>query len=176
VNLTNLAALSGSRGVEIPETHRTQSVRAVRLERVFKKKLRRAIGIDRRTRRLLRDRNLCRNAVHGATGRKHETANPSVQSGVQKTQCRGHIVAEILARILHRFPNVGVGGEVQHRVHARQHRPQPGFVGNVALDEFEAQGQAAAPSGEIVIDHDLVAGKPQCARDRTSDIACPARN
>src|ERR1039458_4682681 len=54
VDLANLAAFIGSRSVEIAQAHRAQSVSAaVRLERVFEKKLLSAIGIDRLARRLL---------------------------------------------------------------------------------------------------------------------------
>ena len=59
VEFADLAAFIGSRSVEIAQAYRAQSVgAAVSLERVFEKKLGRAIGIDRLARRLLRERNV----------------------------------------------------------------------------------------------------------------------
>jgi hypothetical protein len=42
-----------------------------------------------------------------------------------------------------------VGGKVYHRVHAREHWPELGFVGGIAVHKFEALRQAAKPGGEI---------------------------
>src|SRR5216684_3816216 len=88
VQFANLAAVIGSRGVEIAQTDRAQSVSAaVSFERVFDKKLRGAIGIDGLTRRLLRNRNLLGDAVHGASGGKHKAADTGVHGAVQEAEC-----------------------------------------------------------------------------------------
>ena len=150
VHLANLAAfvftVFCSRSVEIAQTHRAQSVSAaIGLERVLEKKLGRAIGIHRLARRLLGDRNLSGDAVHGAAGGKYEASNAGVQRGVQQAERREDVVPEIFARVLDRLSHVGVGGKVHDRVDAREHWPERGFVGDVALHQFEALRQAAKP-------------------------------
>src|SRR6202023_228395 len=98
MQFANLAAVIGSRGVEVAQTHRAQSVSAtVSLKRVFEKKLRRAIGIDRLARRQLGNRNLLGDAVDSAGGGKHEAANSGVHRAVQEAERRDDIVPEILA-------------------------------------------------------------------------------
>ena len=175
VELANFAAFVGPGGVEITETHRAQSVSAaVSLQRVFKKKFRCAVGIHRFARGPLGDRTLFGDAVHSAAGGEHEAANTGVQRGVQQGERAENVVPEIFARVLDRLANIGVGGKVHHRVHAREHWPEPGFVGDVALHKFEALRQSAKSGGEIVIEHDLIAGTPQRARRMTADVACSA--
>src|SRR6266446_7616305 len=103
VDLANLTAVIGSRRIEIAQTHRAQSVSAaISPERVFEKKLRRPIGIDRLARRLLDNRNLLRDAVHSAGRGKHEAANTGVHGAIQETERRDDIVPEILARVFDR--------------------------------------------------------------------------
>src|SRR5208282_2260681 len=104
VKLANLAAFIGSGSVEIAQPHRAESIGAVvSLERIFEKKLRRAIGIYRLARGLLGYRNLDRNfdrksdrnlldwnllgdAVYGTGGGKHEVPDTGVQRGVQEAE------------------------------------------------------------------------------------------
>jgi len=69
-----------------------------------------------------------------------------------------------------------MGGKVHHRVHARQHRPELGFVGDVTFHQFEALRQAPEAGGEIVIEQNFIAGTPQRARRVTPDITCSAHH
>lgn len=64
---------------------------------------------------------------------------------------------------------------MHHRVHAREHWPEPRFIGDVALHKFETLRQTAVPSGEIVITLHLIAGPPQRTRRMTADLACSTR-
>ena len=55
-------------------------------------------------------------------------ADTGVHGAVQEAERRDNIIPEILARVLDRFSNVGVGGKVHHRVHAREHWPELRFI------------------------------------------------
>ena len=101
--------------------------------------------------------------------------DPRVDHCIQQIKSVYHIILEVLPRAAHGFTDVGVGGKVHHRIHPRQHRPEPGFVGNVALYQFKALRQTAEPGGEIVVQHDIIAGTSQRARRMTADVACSAR-
>jgi len=65
--------------------------------------------------------------------------------------------------------------KVHHRVDARQHRPQPRLVGNVALHQFKTLRQAAESGGEIIVEHNLIAGPPQRSRRMTANVPRTAR-
>jgi hypothetical protein len=69
-----------------------------------------------------------------------------------------------------------MGGEVHHRVNSREHGPEPGFIGDVALHQFKASRQAAEAGGEIVIDRDLIARAPQRPHRMTADVARTAHD
>src|SRR5271169_7165193 len=103
VDFADLTAFVGSRSVEITQTHGSQSVSsAVSRKRVFEKKLRRAIGVDWRARRLLRnwnllDRSLPGNTVHSTARGKYNAADASFQRGVQQAKRTENIIPEILA-------------------------------------------------------------------------------
>ena len=44
------------------------------------------------------------------------------------------------------------------------------MIADVALDEFEALGQASEAGGEIVVDDDLITGSAQCASGVAADV------
>src|ERR1700692_2612867 len=176
VQFANLAAFISSRRIEITQTGRPQPVSpTVSLQRVFEKQFRCAIRIDRLPWRRFRNWNRPWHPVDCASRRKHELPNASVQRGVQETECRENIIAEIFAQIFTRFSTVRVRSEVHNRVHSREHSPQLSFVGNVTLHKFKALRQPSKPAGKIVVNNDIIAGTAQRARRMTADITCSAR-
>ena len=69
-----------------------------------------------------------------------------------------------------------MGGKVHDRVHAREHRPEPGFIRDVALHQFKALRQSPKAGGEIVINHDLMARTSQRARRMAANVPCSAHD
>ena len=63
-----------------------------------------------------------------------------------------------------------MGGEVHDGIGTRQRGGEARWVGDVALDELEAAGQAAMAGGEVVVDDDVVAGTPQRAGRVAADV------
>src|SRR5277367_6786049 len=98
-------------------------------------------------------------------------ADTGIDGGVQKSECVRNIVAKIFARVGDGFSDITVGGEMHDGVDARQDAVKLGLVCDVALDQFEAFGQAAEAGGEIVVNDDLITRSAQCASGVTADIA-----
>src|SRR3984885_3909281 len=143
---------------------------AVRFECVFECELRRSIGIDRFARIRFGNRNFDGNAVNGAGRGENKMADSGVDGGVQKSERARDIVAEIFARVGDGFSHITMSGEVHDGVDPRQNLVEFGLVSDVALDEFEALGQAAEAGGEIVVDDDFITGSAQCASGVTADV------
>src|SRR6266550_8572115 len=177
MQLTDLAAVIGSGGVEVAQTGGTQAVSAIiGLKRILTKKFGSAIGIDRLARIVLGDRNLRRLAIDSTRRRKHKPADAGVECGIQQAKSGLDIVTEILARVLDRLTDISVGREVHDTIHTLEYRPQLGFVGNVALHQFESVCEAAVAVHKAVVDNRLIARTPQRARRMTADVARSAHH
>src|SRR5256885_2009455 len=104
MQFANFAAFIGSRGIEIPQTHKTQPVgAAVGFQRVFEGQFGSAVRIDWIPECVLGDRDFRLIAVDRTTRREDEVRNLSIYDGVQQAKCSGYVIVEILARILYGF-------------------------------------------------------------------------
>jgi hypothetical protein len=136
--------------VEIAEPYRVQCVSAViSFERILKKELGSAIGINRLSRRLLGDRKMS-----GMPYTAHVEENTTAgyrRPARSSAGCRGNVVAKVLARTCDRFSNIGMRGKMHHRIHAVQDRAQPCCVANVAFNQLEAPREFSPSRRKIVV-------------------------
>ena len=114
-----LAAFIGSGGVEIPQTHKTQTIgAAVGFQRMFEGQFGSAVRIDWIPECVFGDRDFRLIAVDRATRRKDEVGNLSVCNGVQQRQRSGYVIIEIFAWILYGFAYISVRSEMHDRIDA----------------------------------------------------------
>ena len=98
--------------------------------------------------------------------------NARLPHRLQQVKRADDVVAVIQVGLLDRFADEGEGGKVHHGVDfalAQQGR-QLGLVAQVAFDQQAARHGLAMALRQVVVDHDLVAGRQQPAEAVRADV------
>ena len=90
-------------------------------------------------------------AVDGARGSQHKSADARVAHGLQQGDGAADVGCVVLARIQDRFGHAHPGGQVADHVHALEHRPHAGDVGDIAALEMHGRVQPLGVAAAQVI-------------------------
>jgi len=141
----------------------------------------RAVGVGRRQRRILADRQRPGLAVHRGRRAEHQPVHAEGDHGLAHREQAAQVVAVVHERLRGRFAHRLVGREVDHRVDAvlLEHRAQRGRVAHVEAVEHRGPArQACQPVqhfgravGEVVGADDVISGFLQRQPGVGSDVA-----
>ena len=150
-----------------------------------------AIGIGRRQRMRLGERQRARLAIDGGRRTEHQPRHALVAHGAQQRNRARDVVVVILERVGHRFADGLAAGQVQHRLHrlaaprlARQQGLYQAGLADVALDQRDRRpAQALDPPhrlgaavAEIVQHQRPLAGGQHRHQGVGADVAGAARD
>jgi hypothetical protein len=111
-----------------------------------------------------------------AVDEKTIVANAGIDHRVEQGERSADVVAVILARVLHRFADVRVGGEVNHGRHAMLTNDaiDERAIADLSFDQWTPTRRPAMSVDEVVEDNGLEA-RPRHGFGRlTSDVASPS--
>ena len=133
-----------------------------------------AVGIDGEFPRVFADRNSLRETEDRAGGGENKAHDLVAQTGFEKCERGGGIVAEVERGVLHGLGDFGKGGEVHDGVEGRfgEELVEEGGVGDVADHETSRgrDGRAVA-AGEVVENGDLEIVLEEEADGGSTDVA-----
>jgi hypothetical protein len=143
------------------------------VKNAFDRELRFAVRIDRLLWMILGHGHLDRLTVRRARRGKDDVANAVIDHGIEKGECAGDVVVKVLARVLHRLADVGIGGEVNDGAHAvvAKDAVEDGAVANISFDERPPARRPAVSVDQIVEDDRLETGLRRSLRRLTPDVA-----
>src|SRR5207245_2739236 len=115
----------------------------------------------------------------GAGGGENDFANPDAQHCIEKVQTIRDVVPKILRRILHRFADERVGGEMHDCIRSllRQRFLDRLSILQIAFDKFGAGIDCAAvPFSQVIENRDAVAFIKQLLGANAANIAGASGN
>ena len=176
VILADLAVGIGAGGVEVAERRVAEAVRLpVPVQHLLDGELGLAVRVDRVLRVVLGDRHASAARRRSRTStRTRRRARPRRSIASEQVQRPDDVVAEILAGVGDRLADVGVGGEVDHRVHAVALHDvhQQRAIGEIAAHQRSPLHRPLVSVHEVV-EHDRVqAGRRHRFGGLTADVAC----
>ena len=186
--LADHAALMRADRVEVAQNNRVEIRICVRVveQDALDHQLRRAVGIRRRKREILADRNGRRVAVHGRRGAENEILDLELLHHLQKAQRGDEVVLIVPQRDLHRFADGLEACEMDDRkdLVLREDPAQRLRVADVRFEElhffaaerFDAVHNERLAVDEIVDDRHVVSLFEQRDAGVASDVACAACN
>src|SRR5664280_2719362 len=153
---------AGARDVEVAQDHAPQAISvAVPRDRRLNAALGLAVGVDRPYWIRLEDGRPLGHAVSRGSGAEHDSLDPGQTHSFEQVDAAADVLAEVLGRIDHRFPNEGFRGAVKDGVDLPAPE-EPGHGLTVAVGAYlksRALGNGGSVSGGKVVEHrDFVAG------------------
>jgi len=156
VRLTGAATLVRAGGVEVAQRGGADAVRHVEgRQHALAEELALAVRAHRLARVRLVDGHAHRVAEDNARRGEDDLVDLVIAHGLEQGQRAADVVAEVKARLGDRLAHVGVGGEVDHRLHAvrGEDAVQTGAVADVAYHQRHVADGLAVAAPEVV-EHD----------------------
>ena len=102
---------------------------------------------------------------------------PGLPHGLEQVEGSHHVVAEVLARLLHALTHVGVGGKVDNRLHpVLQSCKQRRRIQKIPLHQRPPLYRPPMPHAQVVEDHRRVPRLVQGFGRMAADVACSANH
>ena len=164
----------GTSRVEVAQGRPRDAVRAgVVGQHTLHEHLGLTVGIDGVQLEVFGDGHGLGDAVHGGCAGYHDIAHTGLAHGFEYVQSAAHIVADVFARLLHRFAHLREGREMDDAIgaHFAQAFTQACVVEDVALEKRAPLHQIAVAGGKIVVHGDAVAAAGQRLAGAAADIS-----